>query len=59
MKRDRAAELRWNAVDSICDLALRLEEQGEQISDEDERYLRALAKRVAQCLNVKNHLAAY
>lgn len=59
MKRERASELKWEAVDSIYNLPMMLEDQGRcELSDEDWKYCRTLAKRVARFLKVNNHIGA-
>lgn len=58
MKRERASELKWLAVDSIYDLPMVLIDQGIELSDEDHDYFRTLTKRVASCLKVNNHIGA-
>ena len=58
MKRERASELKWLAVDSIYDLPMVLIDQGIELSDEDCEYFMTLTKRVARCLKVNNHIGA-
>ena len=55
MERQRAQQLRWTVVDEIFEISNRLDESGENLSEEDRIYLDVLAKRVAKTFGVTNH----
>jgi len=57
MHHKRKQELRWIVVDRIFDLYHYGDEiLGEQLTEEESRYLYDLAVRVARNFNVRNHI---
>jgi len=57
MHHKRKQELRWIVVDHIFDLYHYGDEiLGEQLTEEESRYLYDLAVRVARNFNVRNHI---
>jgi len=57
MQHKRAQELRWTVVDRIFDLYHYGDEiLGEELTEDESRYLYNLAVRVARNFNVHNHI---
>lgn len=57
MHHKRAQELRWTVVDRIFDLYHYGDEiLGEELTEDESRYLYNLAVRIARNFNVRNHI---